>query len=81
SSVLSAQAGHSVTLTLTSHDNDYPTQPTFTVYDDVAMSGGAAVRSGVNLVVIVPLLALAWIGRATARGGHPRRRTRAWRAS
>jgi hypothetical protein len=30
-------AGHSVTLTLTSHDDDYAGDPTYTLYDDVAL--------------------------------------------
>jgi serine protease len=29
-------AGHSYTLTLTSHDDNYPGDPTYTLYDDVA---------------------------------------------
>jgi serine protease len=35
STSLAAQAGHSVTLTLTSHDDNYATDPTYTLYDDV----------------------------------------------
>ncbi len=31
-------AGHSLTLTLTSHDDNYPGDPTYTLYDDVALS-------------------------------------------
>jgi subtilase family serine protease len=31
-------AGHSYTLTLTSHDDDYASDPTYTLYDDVAVS-------------------------------------------
>jgi subtilase family serine protease len=31
-------AGHSYTLTLTSHDDDYAGDPTYTLYDDVALS-------------------------------------------
>jgi serine protease len=30
-------AGHSYTLTLTSHDDNYPTDPTYTLYDDVTI--------------------------------------------
>jgi hypothetical protein len=33
-------AGHSVTLTLTSHDDNYAGDPTYTLYDDVATSAG-----------------------------------------
>jgi hypothetical protein len=29
-------AGHSVTLTLIDHDDDYPGDPTYTLFDDVA---------------------------------------------
>ena len=39
---LAAQAGHSVTLTLTSHDDNYPTDPTYTVYDSVSLGGTPA---------------------------------------
>ncbi len=31
-------AGHSYTLTLTSHDDNYPGDPTYTLYDDVAVN-------------------------------------------
>ena len=31
-------AGHSYTLTLTSHDDNYPGDPTYTLYDDVLVS-------------------------------------------
>ena len=31
-------AGHSYTLTLISHDDNYASDPTFTLYDDVATS-------------------------------------------
>jgi hypothetical protein len=31
-------AGHSYTLTLTNHDDDYPGDPTYTRYDDVVVS-------------------------------------------
>jgi hypothetical protein len=34
----SVTAGHSVTLTLTSHDDNYAGDPTYTLYDDVALS-------------------------------------------
>jgi serine protease len=34
----SVTAGHSYTLTLTSKDDDYPGDPTYTKYDDVALS-------------------------------------------
>jgi hypothetical protein len=32
---ISTQAGHSLTLTLISHDDNYPGDPTYTLYDDV----------------------------------------------
>jgi hypothetical protein len=35
-----ANAGHSVTLTLANHDDNYPGDPTYTWYDDVAVAGG-----------------------------------------
>jgi hypothetical protein len=31
-------AGHSYTLTLTSHDDNYPADPTYTLFDDVSVS-------------------------------------------
>ena len=34
----SVTAGHSVTLKLISHDDNYPGDPTYTLYDDVAVS-------------------------------------------
>ncbi len=39
-------AGHSYTLTLTSHDDNYPGDPTYTRYDDVTL--GAAPASGIT---------------------------------
>jgi hypothetical protein len=36
-------AGHSYTLTLTSHDDNYPTDPTYTLFDDVAVAGSDTV--------------------------------------
>jgi pseudomonalisin len=36
-----ASAGHSVTLTLTNHDDNYAGDPTFTYFDDVTVSGGS----------------------------------------
>jgi hypothetical protein len=36
---VAAQAGHSVTLTLASHDDNYPTDPTYTLYDSVSLGG------------------------------------------
>jgi hypothetical protein len=38
----SANAGHSVTLTLTSHDDNFGADPTFTWYDDVVVTSGPA---------------------------------------
>jgi hypothetical protein len=38
---LAAQAGHSVTLTLTSHDDGFPGDPTYTIYDDVVFTPSA----------------------------------------
>ena len=34
-------AGHSYTLTLVSHDDNYPGDPTYTLYDDVSLSASA----------------------------------------
>jgi hypothetical protein len=36
----SVTSGHSYTLTLTSHDDNYTGDPTYTLFDDVALSGG-----------------------------------------
>ncbi len=35
---VSTMAGHNVTLTLSNHDDGYPTDPTYTYYDDVVVS-------------------------------------------
>jgi hypothetical protein len=40
-------AGHSYTLTLTSHDDNYPGDPTYTHFDDVALS---AATTGPNVI-------------------------------
>jgi hypothetical protein len=42
----SVTAGHSYTLTLTSHDDNYASDPTYTLYDDVALSA-----TGTNPIV------------------------------
>jgi hypothetical protein len=39
-------AGHSYTLTLTSHDDDYASDPTYTLYDDVTITGGGGGGGG-----------------------------------
>jgi hypothetical protein len=39
---LSSSAGHSVTLTLANHDDDYPSDPTYTFYDDVTILASIA---------------------------------------
>jgi hypothetical protein len=36
----SVTAGHSYTLTLLSHDDNYPADPTYTLFDDVALAAG-----------------------------------------
>ena len=46
---LSSNAGHSVTLTLLDHDDNYPGDPTYTLYDDVAI--GAPLPPPTNLIV------------------------------
>src|SRR5262249_43959642 len=38
---LAQKAGHSVTLTLASHDDNFPGDPTFTLYDDVTLGAPA----------------------------------------
>jgi hypothetical protein len=40
-------AGHSYTLTLTSHDDNYPGDPTYTLYDDVAITTSAPPPPGI----------------------------------
>src|SRR5487761_1862932 len=44
----SVTAGHSYTLTLTSHDDNYPGDPTYTLFDDVALaaSSPSAITNG-----------------------------------
>jgi hypothetical protein len=39
---VSAMAGHSVTLTLSNHDDGYATDPTYTLYDDVVVGTASA---------------------------------------
>ena len=41
-------AGHSYTLTLTSHDDNYAGDPTYTLYDDVAIGTAAPPPSGIT---------------------------------
>ncbi len=41
-------AGHSYTVTLTSHDDNYASDPTFTLFDDVATTSSAPPPSGIN---------------------------------
>jgi hypothetical protein len=41
-------AGHSYTLTLTSHDDNYAGDPTYTLYDDVALSNVAPPPAGIT---------------------------------
>src|SRR4029077_12075349 len=38
--------GHSYTLTLADHDDNYPGDPTYTLYDDVVGGGSAPIRGG-----------------------------------
>ena len=45
---LTASAGHSMTLTLASHDDNYPGDPTYTLYDDVVITGGAPPPGGIT---------------------------------
>ena len=40
-------AGHNYTLTLTSHDDDYPTDPTYTLFDNVVFTNAATPASGI----------------------------------
>ena len=40
SASVAAQAGHSVTLALTSHDDNYAADPTYTLYDTVSVGSG-----------------------------------------
>lgn len=41
-------AGHVYTLTLTSHDDNYASDPTYTLYDDVALTSAAPPPSGIT---------------------------------
>ena len=41
-------AGHSYTLTLTSHDDNYSGDPTYTLYDDVTLTSSAPPPSGIT---------------------------------
>src|SRR6266852_2355970 len=42
----SLTAGHSYTLTLTSHDDNYSSDPTYTLYDDVTITTGGGGGGG-----------------------------------
>ena len=44
----SVTAGHSYTLTLTSHDDNYGADPTFTLFDDVALTSAAPPAAGIT---------------------------------
>ncbi len=46
---LAAQAGHSVTLTLTSHDDGFPGDPTYTIYDDVVFTPAGPVTNNFSI--------------------------------
>ena len=50
STILTTQAGHSVTLTLTSHDDNYAADPTYTLWDDAIFTpaGPAVVVTAVS---------------------------------
>ena len=44
----SVTAGHSYTLTLLSHDDNYPGDATYTLYDDVILTAGAPPPAGIT---------------------------------
>jgi hypothetical protein len=46
---LAAQAGHSVTLTLTSHDDNFRGDPTYTLFDDVAVTSSGPVTNDFSM--------------------------------
>jgi serine protease len=45
---VSVTAGHSLTLTLIDHDDDYATDPTYTLYDDVAFGSSSVTNPFTN---------------------------------
>ncbi|HXO42431.1 MAG TPA: Ig-like domain-containing protein, partial [Thermoanaerobaculia bacterium] len=49
-----ANAGHSVTLTLANHDDNYAGDPTYTWYDDVAVTGGPADTTPPTTAITAP---------------------------
>jgi hypothetical protein len=46
---LASQAGHGVTLTLTSHDDNYARDPTWTLFDDVVFTPAGPVTNGFSI--------------------------------
>ncbi len=67
---LGSMAGHSVTITLTSHDDNYSTDPTYTRFDDVAISA-PVVSPLVNGGFETGILAGWSPSGASARAGSP----------
>jgi hypothetical protein len=63
SASLAAQAGHAVTLTLTSHGDNNTHAPTYAYWDDVTFTpaGSPSTPSGLALLVLLPLLGLPWL--------------------
>ena len=49
STILTTQAGHSVTLTLTSHDDNYAADPTYTLWDDVVFTPAGPVSNNFSI--------------------------------
>jgi hypothetical protein len=47
----SITAGHSYTLTLTSHDDNYASDPTYTLYDDVTLTGSTGGGNDFSIAV------------------------------
>ena len=67
STSVSGLVGHSVTLTLTNHDDNNPLDATYTLYDDVSVTGAASPVGGANPSLLVPLLGLFLIPFASVR--------------
>jgi hypothetical protein len=66
-------AGHNYTLTLTSHDDDYPADPTYTLYDNVVFTYPGTPASGIangNFAAALSGWTASGASVQTAPGGH-----------
>src|SRR5207302_5102044 len=50
---LTALAGQTVTLRFGNHDDGYPFDPTYTLYDDIVIAGGAPAGGAIQTVFVI----------------------------